>query len=176
MALVCRPMSRTRLIRPEFFSDDTLASVPDPIRLFYIGLWTLCDDLGYFELKPRQIAAILYPFRGAANRQRLVDKALAELEALGRVRVLTCGVHATIPTLPKHSAKGGNKAETHYQHHRSTCLSVQVRTSTDKSRSVSVSESVSDKAEGDGKPRTLRDISLEVGGPVATFATGKKTA
>ena len=169
-------MSRTRLIRPEFFSDETLAKVPDTVRLFYIGLWTLCDDAGYFELKPRQIAAVLYPFRGLAARQRLADKALAELEALGRVRVLTCGVHATVPTLPKHGAKGGNKSETHLAVHRRTCQSVPVRTSTDKSLSVSVSESVSDSVEGSGKPRSLRDVSLAVGGPVAAFASGKKTA
>lgn len=163
-------MSRTRLIRPEFFSDETLASLSDTVRLFYIGLWTLCDDAGYFDLKPRQIAAVLYPFRGMAARQRLADRALAELEALGRVRVLTCGIHATVPTLPKHGVKGGTKAETYYLRHRNTCLSVQVRTSTDKSSSVSVSDSVSDSDSAGGKPRNLRDVSLEVGGLVATFA------
>jgi hypothetical protein len=166
-------MSRTRLIRPEFFSDETLATVGDATRLFYVGLWTLCDDAGYFDLKPRQIAAVLYPFRGQAARQRLTDKALAELESLGRVRVLTCGIHATIPTLPGHSIKGGTKAETYFRRHRNDCMSVRVRTSTDKSLSVSVSESVSDSDSAGEKPRSLRDVSKDIGGFAAHLASRK---
>ncbi len=46
-------MARTRLIRPEFFTDELMAAISIPARLVYIGLWTLCDDDGYFESKPR---------------------------------------------------------------------------------------------------------------------------
>lgn len=153
-------MSRTRLIRPEFYDDELLASVSVATRYFYIGLWTLCDDAGYFERKPRQIAAALYPYEGQARRQKVTDKALADLEAIGRVKSLDCGIHGQVPTLPKHGAKGGTKSETIRSRHATTCLSVHVRTSTDKSSSVSVSvsDSVSDSVlEGaqarDEKPR-----------------------
>lgn len=167
-------MSRTRLIRPEFFSDETLASASDATRLFYIGLWTLCDDAGYFESKPRQIAAALYPYRGQAARQRTTDRALADLVALGRVKQLDCGIHGWVPTLPKHGAKGGNKAETYLQRHRSTCLSVRVHPSTDKSSSVLGSGlglgSDSGPTAASGKTKGLRDVSRDVGGPVAAWA------
>lgn len=132
-------MSRTRLIRPEFFDDELMARVSIPTRLVYIGLWTLCDDAGYFELKPRQIAAALFPYDGQARRQRIVDGALTELHQLGRVRYLECGAHGEIPTLPRHGAKGGSKAETYKIRHTLNC-SVRttddaVRTSPDKSSS-----------------------------------------
>jgi hypothetical protein len=171
-------MSRTRLIRPEFFADELMATASIPTRLVYIGLWTLCDDAGYFERKPRQIAAALFPYDGQAHRQRITDKALAELEGMGRIKYLECGIHATVPTLPRHGVKGGNKAETIASRHRSTCPSVLVRTSTSKSSSVSVSDSVagsvSDPDSAGGKPRSLRDVSLEAGGWVAAHA-GRKS-
>lgn len=146
-------MSRTRLIRPEFYVDSTLAAVPVPTRYFYIGLWTLCDDAGYFENKPRQIAAALYPYDGQARRQKATDKALAELSGIGRVKLLDCGIHGQVPTLPKHGTKGGNKSETIRSRHVTTCLSVHVRTSTDKSSSVSVSDSVSESVSESAQAR-----------------------
>lgn len=114
-------MSRTRLIRPEFFADETMAAASIPTRLVYIGLWTLCDDAGYFDRKPRQIAAALFPYDGQVRRQRIVDKALAELVEMCRVRYLDCGVHAVVPTLPRHGAKGGTKSETYLSRHVTVC-------------------------------------------------------
>lgn len=163
-------MSRTRLIRPEFFEDETMACAHVATRLFYIGLWTLCDDAGYFDLKPRQIAASLFPYDGPARRERMVAKALDELVGLGRVKYLDCGLHATVPTLPKHGVKGGNKAETVRSRHATVCLSVHVRTGTDKSSSVSVSESVSDSVSEGAQARGLRDVSKDVGGFAASLA------
>jgi len=132
-------MSRTRLIRPEFFTDETMASATLATRLVYIGLWTLCDDAGYFERKPRQIAAALFPFDAVARRQRIVDQALDELVSLGRVRYLECDAHGLVPTLPRHGAKGGSKAETFKVRHTMTCVvrtpAEPVRTSPDKSSS-----------------------------------------
>lgn len=156
-------MSRTRLIRPEFFADELMASVSIPTRFVYIGLWTLCDDAGYFERKPRQIAAMLFPYDGPAHRQRVTDKALGELESMGRVKYLECGIHGTIPTLPRHSQKGGNKSDTIMSRHRTTCPSGLVRTSTNESRPVSVSDSVSEsvstnaQAREDDGPVSLKD-------------------
>lgn len=137
-------MSRTRLIRPEFFTDELMASASIPTRFVYIGLWTLCDDAGYFEAKPRQIAAALLPYDPPARRQKVIDAALADLERLGRIRYFECGLHGVIPTLVRHSIKGGSKAETFKVRHTLNCSvqtdSGRVRTSTDKSVSVSGSD------------------------------------
>ena len=157
-------MSRTRLIRPEFYADEIMASAALATRYVYIGLWTLCDDAGYFDVKPHQIAASLFPYDSPARRQRLVDKALAELVALLRVRYLDCGVHGVVPTIPLHGAKGGNKAETYLARHRSVCMSGLVRTRTDKSSSVSVSDKVESGADA------LREAATRAGGFAATLA------
>lgn len=151
-------MSRTRLIRPEFFTDELMASASISTRFVYIGLWTLCDDAGYFEAKPRQIAAALFPYEGASRRQRIVDKAMAELSTLGRVEYLDCGLHGVVPTLPRHGQKGGNRAETYLLRHRAACP---VRTSPSKSVQEvrpstyeSSSESVSDSGSVSGRVRS----------------------
>lgn len=172
-------MSRTRLIRPEFFTDELMAASPIPTRFIYIGLWTLCDDAGYFENKPRQIAASLLPYDGPTHRQKIVDKALADLVAMGRVRVLDCGIHGWVPTLTKHGQKGGNKSETYLARHRSTCLvrtaPQPVRTGTDKSSSVSVSVSVSDSVET-GASATKDGPTFEAMLPRALVLGGRKPA
>ena len=143
-------MSRTRLIRPEFFTDELMAQASIPTRFVYIGLWTLSDDAGYFECKPRQIAAALLPYDGPAHRQKVVDKALADLTAMGRVRYLDCGLHAVIPTLPRHGAKGGSKAETFKLRHLAEGL---VRTPDDSVRTGDVRTSPDKSSSGKGGDR-----------------------
>lgn len=115
-------MARTRLIRPAFFSDETIAPLPDSTKLFYIGLWTLADDAGYFELRPSEIGAELYRYRGPGTRRRLVEESLRRLVALDRIRLLECGEHAVIPTLPDHRAKGGEQLFTIRRRHETRCL------------------------------------------------------
>ena len=132
-------MSRTRLIRPEFFQDELMAGASIGTRLVYIGLWTLCDDAGYFERGPRQMAATLFPYDGPANRERLVTRALDELEELRRIRWLDCAEHGIVPTIPDHRIKGGEQLFTVKKRHERRC-SVGLRRTT----SDSVSESVSD--------------------------------
>ena len=39
-------MSRIRSIKPEFFTDPKLGRLSAEERLFYVGLWTQCDDHG----------------------------------------------------------------------------------------------------------------------------------
>lgn len=129
---------RTRLLRPELVTDELMGTLPDALVLFYLKLWLLTDDAGYFELRPRQIAASLYPYRAPARRLRQVDGWLLELAQLGRIEPLGCGLHAVVPTIPRHRIQGGSKAYTHRASHREQCA---VRTSTDKYLSVSVDES-----------------------------------
>jgi len=124
-------MSRTRLLRPGFFTDEDVAKLTRDSRLAYAGLWTLCDDAGYFERKPRQIAVALFPYD--VDRDEVIETALAELVALEKVDVLGCGIHGVVPSLPIHGAKGGNKAETFRIRHEADCskggVSGRVRTS-----------------------------------------------
>lgn len=167
---------RTRLIRPSFFTDETMAGLSVATRYVYMGLWTLCDDAGYFELKPRQMAAAIFPYDGQAKRQKLVDTAIADLAAARRLRPLDCGIHGVVPTLPKHGAKGGSKAETYLREHRSECgvrtPSHLVRTDRDKSSSDSGKgvgrgevESGADAREEPDRPTSFAEAMARHGAP-----------
>jgi len=39
-------MARSRILKPEFWSDEKLALVPREARLTFAGLWTSSDDYG----------------------------------------------------------------------------------------------------------------------------------
>jgi hypothetical protein len=161
---------RTRLLRPEFWSDELMASLPRDVRLVYMGLWNLADDAGYLERRPRAIAAALFPYDGMAEREALIDGALELLVREGRVLYLECPIHARIPTLPRHAAKGGTKATTFESRHRTTCLSERVRTGPDKSRSGYGSDSGSGSdsdSESAGAQARLGDAAAAAGGFVA---------
>jgi hypothetical protein len=60
-------MARIRTIKPEFFRSEKLQDmhIAYPqlnIMLVFAGLWTLCDNQGVFEWKPRSIKLDILPF------------------------------------------------------------------------------------------------------------------
>ena len=55
-------MPRIRTIKPQFWLDERLGSVPRDARLLYIGLWNLSDDHGVFEWRPARIRIQLFPY------------------------------------------------------------------------------------------------------------------
>lgn len=54
-------MARIRTIKPDFFTSLTIADLPIPTRLTFIGLWTHVDDDGRCVADPRLIKAALWP-------------------------------------------------------------------------------------------------------------------
>lgn len=62
-------MPRMRTIKPEFWVDEDLTDHPRDVRLFYIGLWNLCDEWGVFEYRPKRIKARLFPFDDDVTQQ-----------------------------------------------------------------------------------------------------------
>jgi len=53
---------RIRTIKPEFFEDEKLASLPPHARLLFIGLWGLADKNGVLEDRPTWIKAKIFPY------------------------------------------------------------------------------------------------------------------
>lgn len=143
---------RTRLLRPEFWSDSRMADLPYGTRLTYMGLWSLADDDGYLRWQLRDIAAELYRFESPKKRETRVEQQLTELVTAGRVEVLPCGIHALIASIPKYRVKGGNQTDQHHRVHTGECS---VRTSTDESLSVTgtSSSSLSVTSSGAGSVR-----------------------
>jgi hypothetical protein len=135
---------RARLVRPEFWTDSTVALMPDSTRLFYIGLWCIADDAGFIEWDEDAIGMQLLGYRSPAARRRVITAAVKTLVGAGRVKLLECGRHAVIPTLPRHAITGGNKSErvkTAHSEHGVRTSPAESGTSTTEYRSVSPSSS-----------------------------------
>lgn len=123
---------RIRVVKPDFWSDSFIASLPDGARLFYVGLWMEADDAGWFKWEPREISAGLYPYRSIRTRERQVQDWFRLLMDGGRVVLHECG-HAVIPTFGRHQrTTGGTKVYRVRDQHATYCQSGQVRTSTDE--------------------------------------------
>lgn len=69
-------MSRIRSIHPGLFTDEAFVVLSPMARIFFMGLWTECDDYGSFEWSPLKLKMRLLPADS-------VDAAelLAEIEA-----------------------------------------------------------------------------------------------
>ena len=72
---------RIRQVKPSFWSDSVLARLPERSRLFYIGLWMIADDAGWFRADVPEIANELYGYEPARRREDRVSLMLAGLVA-----------------------------------------------------------------------------------------------
>lgn len=107
---------RIRQVRPEFWTDERLAGLPDPVRLFYIGLWGVADDAGWMRWEPLRIGALLYPYRSPRRRDRDIAAWSERLVETERLVIHDCGC-AEVPTLSKHQVVGGRRSEGEYRRH-----------------------------------------------------------
>lgn len=76
-------MPRIRTIKPEFWSDPTIATLDFFTRLFYIGLWNFADDYGRGRANAKELNGFIFPNDDVENAQ--VETALRELDAKGRI-------------------------------------------------------------------------------------------
>ncbi len=74
-------MARIRTIKPEFWDDEVLASLPLGTRLLYIGLWNHADDEGRMRANPAFVRSKVFPY----NADLDVGQMLTELAATGHV-------------------------------------------------------------------------------------------
>ncbi len=100
---------RIRQIKPSFWQDSRIAALPPAARLFYIGLWMIADDAGYFRWDATEVANELYGYEGRKRRERDVEAFLGRLIEATRVEMFPCG-HGRVPTFTKHQRLAG---ETH---------------------------------------------------------------
>lgn len=96
-------MSRIRAIKPQFFRHEDLFDLEVrtglPLRLAFIGLWTVCDREGRFAWRPRSLKVEVLPFDD-------VDFAavLAALEQGGFIRRYQAGdqLLGWVPSFARH--------------------------------------------------------------------------
>jgi DNA-binding transcriptional ArsR family regulator len=78
-------MARIRTIKPQFFTSETIASIPNrDARLTFVGLWTHCDDEGRCIDNPRLIKAAVWPLDDDVTPE-VVDEHLEMHEERGLI-------------------------------------------------------------------------------------------
>jgi hypothetical protein len=53
---------RIRYLKPDFFTDEDIASLPYETRLFFQGLWCISDRKGRLEDKPAELKVKILPY------------------------------------------------------------------------------------------------------------------
>ena len=118
--------ARIRQIKPAFFKDPDMAALTPATRLFYIGLWCLADDAGFYRWDVADVGVELYGFEPRARRERAAQEHLNVLVAAGRVVMEPCG-HLRIPTFAEHQRFAGpTKRVLTYEREHLKCVSPQV--------------------------------------------------
>lgn len=72
---------RSRVVRPSFFLDERLASLPALTRIFFLGLMTVCDREGRHADSPRRLAAEILPYEPDTD----VEAMLTQLAEVGLI-------------------------------------------------------------------------------------------
>lgn len=71
-------MARIRTIKPEFWDDQKIASLPIGARLLFIGIWNFSDDFGIVRSNSSWLKARIFPY----------DESLRALEVNGWIDAL----------------------------------------------------------------------------------------
>ena len=74
-------MPRQRMIKPEFFTSDSLAELHPMARYLFIGLWVIADDSGNLKYNPRKIRLQVFPFDDISDKT--IAGQLSALEGVG---------------------------------------------------------------------------------------------
>ena len=76
-------MARSRIIKPEFWSDEKLSKLCLQARLLYIGLWSTSDDAGATQGHPLWLKSQIFPYDQISAKQ--LRRWLQDLVSLGRI-------------------------------------------------------------------------------------------
>ena len=64
-------MPRIRTIKPEFWTDEKVGSLPVHARLLFIGMWNLSDDYGVLKGNHALLKAHIFPYDDAVRFDQL---------------------------------------------------------------------------------------------------------
>jgi len=92
-------MPRLRTLKPGFFANEALASLPHAARLLFAGLWTIADREGRLLDRVPYIRGQVFPYENLP-----VDRLLAALEEAGFIVRYAAGGQRliAIPTWRRH--------------------------------------------------------------------------
>lgn len=121
-------MARSRNIKPGFFQHEDLGELTPLERLAFIGMWTICDFKGCFELKLKRLKVQLLPYDDCDMGEIVINLEQAgfirSYAVLGRsyIKILNFQKHqnphknevksgSDIPDLEENGAELGSKDE-----------------------------------------------------------------
>lgn len=78
-------MPRQRMVKPEFFTSESITSLPSWARLLFIGMWVFSDDYGNMRLNVRRIRINIFPDDDFTDEN--VSEWLSALEENGCIKV-----------------------------------------------------------------------------------------
>ena len=71
-------MARIRTVKPELFKHEQLFEaeqrIDQPVRLAWIGLFTVADKEGRFKWRPRAIKTDIFPYDLVTDMSRILDE------------------------------------------------------------------------------------------------------
>ena len=82
---------RIRSVKPEFFSDQLLGTLPVETHFLAIGLVSISDDEGWFNANPSYIMAEVFPLRIFDEPSPNVPRMLVELSLIEFIRLYRDG-------------------------------------------------------------------------------------
>ena len=147
---------RIRQIKPDYWRDEVIASMPDSVARFYIGMWQEADDAGWLRWNVPEIALDLYGYEPRARRERWVTERGKALEAAGRLVFYDCG-HAFVPKLTRHQKFGGRPVYTQRDAHARECAPLRADAPHGKER---VGVEVGNGKESNGSPIDIETTTL----------------
>lgn len=175
---------RIRQIKPSWFLDKELRKgITADAREFYVGLWMIADDAGWFAWDVERIAAELYPYEPNGRRERNVTKWADTLERLNdeapHLVVYSCG-HASVPKMPGHQRNAGKVSVGTRDKHRTECRDVVSRIrltvattpgepKVDTDRQSSLRKEERGKSNGTVGNGSTREATPQSGGPATEF-------
>jgi hypothetical protein len=75
-------MARQRILKPGFFTNEDLGSLPPLTRLLFAGLWCWADREGRLQDRPRRLRGEILPYDPAADGEAMIS----DLVRLGFLR------------------------------------------------------------------------------------------
>ncbi len=96
-------MPRSRMVRPETFSDEKLATVSREARYLFIGLWVTSDDYGVTKGHPAWLRSQIFPYDPDVSIPQ-IEGWLRDLSDSGRIIpfVAEAELYFNIPNFLRH--------------------------------------------------------------------------
>lgn len=175
-------VGRIRTVKPELLKHEGLFELEQetglPIRIAFVGLFTVCDREGRFKWRPRTIKLDVLPYDDC-DFSRVLDA----LATRGMIRQYRVGdeIYGIIPTFPKHQVINNRETESELPKPEDSQYIQWDGTSERREEHASGTRGVpvEDAPSGEGKGREGKGIGKEEEGKeshAADASPGKSTA